>query len=148
MNLQSVRASLVNLDMWADKGVEPPPSNYPSIETGTLITLHQASAAFPKIAKVPFPSVVDDYELMDFGPQFGPQGGVLLTQPPKLGRKYAVFVPKTDSDGMEIAGVRPMQARVPLGTGTGWNIRKPDHRGPDLCGLAGSYIPLAKTKPA
>lgn len=39
-----------------------------------------------------------------------------------------------------------MRVRVPLGKGTGWNIRKADHRGPDFCGLAGSYLPLAKTK--
>ena len=29
---------------------------------------------------------------------------------------------------------------------TGWNVRAPGHRDPDLCGLSGSFIPLPKTK--
>jgi hypothetical protein len=35
---------------------------------------------------------------------------------------------------------------VPLGTSTGWNIRSPAHRGPNLCVLTGSYFPFAATK--
>lgn len=146
LNLQAVRASLVNLDMWADKGIDPPQSNYPSVENGTLVGLEEIIRAFPKIPTAQFPTVVNDYKLIDFGKEFGPQGGVLTVEPPPQGRSYPVLVPKIDGDGIDNAGVRPMQARVPLGTGTGWNIRKADHRGPDLCGLSGSYFPLAKTK--
>ena len=39
-----------------------------------------------------------------------------------------------------------MQIRVPLGTSTGWNVRRAEHRGPDLCGLTGSFLPFARTK--
>jgi hypothetical protein len=67
-------------------------------------------------------------------------------EPPRSERSYPIFVPTIDAEGIENVGIRPMQARAPLGTGTGWNIRKSDHRGPDLCGLTGSYLPLAKTK--
>ena len=45
-----------------------------------------------------------------------------------------------------MAGVRPMQIRVPLGTSSGWNIRALGHRAPNLCGLTGSYFPFATTK--
>ncbi len=39
-----------------------------------------------------------------------------------------------------------MEIRVPLGTNTGWNVRAPGARAPNLCGLNGSFIPFAKTK--
>jgi hypothetical protein len=71
---------------------------------------------------------------------------VLTLQPPLLGPSYAILVPKPDKDGLDIAGVRPMQIRVPLGTTTGWNVRRPEQRGPDLCGLTGSFFPFAKSK--
>src|SRR5204862_7804982 len=50
------------------------------------------------------------------------------------------------ADGLDAAGIRPMQIRVPLGTSTGWNVRTAEHRGPALCGLTGSFIPFARTK--
>jgi len=49
-------------------------------------------------------------------------------------------------DGLNVAGVRPMQIRVPLGTSTGWNIRAAGHRAPNLCGLTGSFLAFASTK--
>ena len=52
---------------------------------------------------------------------------------------------KTALKGLDIAGIRPMQIRVPLGTSTGWNVRAAGHREPTLCGLTGSFIPFART---
>ena len=63
-----------------------------------------------------------------------------------LGPSYDLVVPKPDKDGLDIAGIRSMQIRMPLGTTTGWNIRAPGHRPPDLCDLTGSFIPFAQTK--
>ncbi|MFL5268541.1 MAG: alpha/beta hydrolase domain-containing protein, partial [Stellaceae bacterium] len=57
-----------------------------------------------------------------------------------------IFVPKPDSDGLDIAGIRPLEIRVPLGTNVGWNIRAAGFRAPNLCGLNGSFIPFATTK--
>jgi hypothetical protein len=153
---ESVRALLVAMDQWADQGIAPPPSNYPRLgepgesegedEGATLVTLDEARAAFPSIPGVTFPTVMNEYELLDFGPDFGKTGGILTLQPPSLGASYSMFVPKTDQDGLDIAGIRPMQIRAPLGTTMPWNIRAPGHRNPDLCGLTGSYIPFAQTK--
>ena len=70
----------------------------------------------------------------------------LTLQPPVLGPSYKMLVPRPDKDGLDVAGIRPMQIRVPLGTTMGWNIRAPGHRSPDLCGLTGSFIPFARTK--
>ena len=45
-----------------------------------------------------------------------------------------------------IAGIRPIEIRVPLGTNAGWNVRAPGFRAPNLCGLSGSFVPFATTK--
>jgi hypothetical protein len=143
---ETTRALIVALDQWADQGLEPPKSNYPSVEDGTLVSAAAARETWPAIPGVHFPGVMNEYELLDFGPLFGPLGGVLTVQPPRLGPSYRVFVPRTDADGLDAAGIRPMQIRVPLGTTTGWNVRRPQNRGPDLCGLTGSFFPFPRTK--
>lgn len=51
----TVRALLMALDAWADRGVDPPESNYPGRPDGTLVTLEAAQKAFPKIPGVTFP---------------------------------------------------------------------------------------------
>jgi hypothetical protein len=70
----------------------------------------------------------------------------LTIQPPQNGPSYVVLVPKTDQNGIQIAGVHQIESRVPVGTSTGWNIRTPAHRGPNLCTLTGSYFPFATTE--
>ena len=62
------------------------------------------------------------------------------------GPNYVILLPKADKDGIQLAGVNQIESRAPLGTSTGWNIRTPDHRGPNLCSLTGSYFPFAMTK--
>ena len=142
---ETAHALLVAMDQWADQGIEPPPSNYPRLDDLTLVTVDEARAAFPEIPGVPFPIAQNPLELLDFGPLFGRLGGVLTLQPPVLGPTYTQFVPKPDEDGLDIAGVRPMQIRVPIGTNTGWNVRAPGHRA-NLCGLTGSHIPFFETR--
>jgi hypothetical protein len=146
LNWETLRASLRNIDKWADESVAPPVSNYPTIPNGTLVSLKQAAASFPMIPEVSFPTVYDTYELLIFGPLFNSLGGVLTIQPPLNGPSYVIKLPKTDQDGIQLAGVHQIESRAPLGTSTGWNIRTPAHRGPNLCGLTGSYFPFATTK--
>lgn len=142
----TVRALLAALDAWADKGIKPPDSNYPTLQAGTLVSLSEARSAFPKIPGVAFPAMLNELELLDFGPDFRSEGGKLGLLPPKLGQSYKVYVPKPNEDGLSVAGIRPMEIRVPIGTNTGWNVRAKDSRGPNLCGLSGSFIPFATTK--
>jgi Alpha/beta hydrolase domain len=146
LNWETLRASLRNLDRWADEGIEPPESNYPSRSNGTLVALPQAAASFPMIPGVSFPTVYNTYQLLNFGPLFNSLGGILTIQPPLNGPNYVILLPKTDKDGIQLAGVDQIESRVPLGTSTGWNIRTPVHRGPNLCSLTGSYFPFATTK--
>jgi hypothetical protein len=142
----TLRALLMSLDAWADRGIKPPESSYPTLQDGTLVSLEDARKAFPKIPGVSFPTRMNELELLDFGPTFSSKGGTLALLPPRLGPSYKVFVPRSDEDGLNMAGVRPMEIRVPLGTNTGWNVRAPKFRAPDLCGLSGSFIPFATTK--
>ena len=98
------------------------------------------------IPEVSFPTVYNTYQLLIFGPLFNSLGGILTIQPPLNGPNYVILLPKTDKDGIQLAGVNQIESRVPLGTSTGWNIRTPAHRGPNLCSLTGSYFPFAITK--
>jgi hypothetical protein len=142
----TARALLIALDAWADQGREPPRSNYPRVQSQTLVTLDEYRATFPAIPGVELPTALNELELLDFGPEFNSEGGRLTVLPPLLGPRYTVLVPKPDQDGLDIAGIRPIQIRAPLGTNTGWNLRAPGFRETDLCFLTGSYIPFATTE--
>ena len=160
INWETLRATLRNMDRWADGGRNDerghddddgrslPDSNYPSLHDGTLVTLSEVAAAFPAIPNVNFPTVYDTYELLDFGPLFGSHGGILTVEPPRNGPSYAVRLPKSDRDGIDLAGVHQIESRVPIGTSTGWNLRSASHRAPNLCVLTGSYFPFATTRAA
>ena len=122
-----------------------PPSRYPQVADGTLISIAQYAADFPKIPGAAITEVVNELSLVDFGPWFGSTGGFLTQIPPSLGPEYAVFVPIADEDGLNPVGIRPVEVRVPLGTNLGWNVRADGRRVGNLCGLTGSFIPFTKT---
>jgi hypothetical protein len=144
----TLRALLIALDEWADRGIAPPKSNYPTLEDKTLVSLEAARAAFPAIPGVKFPTVMNELALPHFGAGFTSTGGRITQQPPTLGATYQLFVPKPDTDGLDRGGVRTIEVAAPIATLTGWALRAPGHREGDLCGLAGSYIPFAQTKAA
>ncbi len=139
------RALLLALDDWADLGIPPPPSNAPDLRSGTLVTLGEERAAYPAIPGVEFPPTLNELEFLDFGPNFSSEGGLIEQLIPGLGASYGILVPKTDSDGLDLAGIRQMEVRVPLGTNAGWNVRAAGFRAPHSCSLNGSYFPFART---
>ena len=55
-----------------------------------------------------------------------------------------MLVPKVDRDGNETAGVRSVTLQVPLGTYTGWNLRRKGYMEDRSCYLQGSFIPFAR----
>ena len=133
------------MDAWADGGIEPPASRYPRLEDGTLVDIDEARAAFPAIPGLRFPGSPNPLERLDYGPEFNRYGGVVTAHPPLATGRYPVLVPKADRDGFDLAGIRLVQVRAPLGTTTGWNVRTTTARATDLCGLSGSYVPFART---
>lgn len=141
-----MRALLVALDAWADRGIEPPASAYPDVRNGTLVTREAAADLFPRIPAVSFPTVINELYTFDHGPLFSSRGGRLTLIPPVRGRQYEVLVPLPDQDGHDVAGVKTIDIAVPVGTNTGWNLLAPGPRGEDLCGLNGSFFPFARTQ--
>ena len=140
------RALLMALDAWADRGVEPPPSRYPRVENGTLVTLDEYLESFPKIPGAAVTGVLNELALLNFGPLFGSEGGFLTQLPPGRGPEYPVLVPSANADGLNPVGIRPLEVRVPLGTNLGWNVRAEGRREGNLCGLTGSFLPFVTTR--
>ena len=143
------RALYVALVDWVVKGTLPPASVYPRVTDGTLVPATSAAMGWPNIPKTPKPDgVVNSLLDYDFGPQYryNDSSGVITNVPPSVKRVIPTLVPKVDADGNDVAGVKSLLFRLPLGTYTGWNpigsgILKGRERS-----LAGGYIPFAKTR--
>lgn len=142
-----LRAALVNLDRWVSEGLEPPPSAVPRLDAGTAV-IHEAMArAFEAMPGVRFPDRVMRPCRLDLGPDTA--RGIVTELPPKVGAPYPTFASAIDRDGNEVAGVRPVELRVPLGTFTGWNPRHPEQGAPgDIMAMMGSTLPFARTRDA
>ncbi|HEU4344697.1 MAG TPA: alpha/beta hydrolase domain-containing protein, partial [Candidatus Binatia bacterium] len=141
-----LRALMVALDLWVTQGIPPPPSQFPTVRDGTLVPPDQRSTGFPKIPGVRHTGLYNRQLFLDYGPKIN--RGRMDLHPPALTRKgeYTILVPKVDSDGNDVAGIRLPQIQVPIGTYAGWNLQSPGLAEDELSGLLGSFIPFAKTK--
>ena len=147
-NAETMRALLVALDAWIQGGAPPPDSQYPRLSDGTLVMPIRASTGFPETPGVSYPRDMNDLELLDYGPKFL-SDGIISNHPPKVvpGKTWRPLVPKVDADGNDVAGIRSVTLRVPIGTYTGWNIRTAEAGAEgELYRLDGSFIPFARTK--
>ena len=130
-----LRALLVAMDEWVSTGTEPPASRIPRVADGTLVPpLPQTGQGFPQIPGIKYNGRMHTGDLFDYGRQSG--GGVLTILPPRLvGTPYPALVPRVDSDGNDIAGIRLPEVAVPLATYTGWNLRAVPPGGDDGCDI-------------
>jgi hypothetical protein len=125
----------VALDGWISNGTLPPASRYPSREDGTLVPPAIDDVGFPRIPRFSYtsrmarPTVIKSDEM-----------------PPSKGAAYPVFVPKTDADGRDLAGLRLPTLEAPAATHTGWNLRKAGFGEGELCDNYGAMIPFAATR--
>ena len=96
----------------------------------------------------------NDAVSVNYGPNFYATGipannPPIFTPPyqdnPANGPIYPSYVPKTDADGNDIAGIRLPEVQVPLATYTGWALRAAPQND-DGCEGPGQYIPFPKTK--
>ena len=148
------RALFTALNEWVD-GQAPPASRVPRLSDGTLVPpLPQSAVGFPDIPGVTYAGLKTTRYLLDYGPNFYTTGIATINPPlvtapyqdnPLNGPIYPSFVPKTDSDGNDIAGVRLPDVTVPLATYTGWALRSGPQAN-DGCEAAGQYIPFASTE--
>ncbi len=141
-----LRALLVAIDKWVSTGTEPPASRLPRVADGTLVPpLPQTEQGFPAIPGVKYNGRMHTGDLLDYGPQSA--GGILTILPPRLvGTPYPALVPRADSDGNDIGGIRLPEVAVPLATYTGWNLRAVPVGGDDGCDSFGQQIDFARTK--
>ncbi|PYS18054.1 MAG: hypothetical protein DMG11_34005, partial [Acidobacteria bacterium] len=148
------RALFIALDKWATAGMLPPPSQVPKLSDGTLVKPDQTSTGFPQLPGVAYSGFKTTRYLLNYGPNFYTTGIPTINPPvfaapyqdnPANGPIYPRFVPKTDADGNDIAGLRLPEVQVPLATYTGWALRAAPHNN-DGCEGSGQYIPFPKTK--
>jgi Alpha/beta hydrolase domain len=129
------RALLIALDGWISNGTLPPPSRYPSRKDDTLVSPEIEAKAFPANSGFAYtnrmarPTLIKSDEM-----------------PPSKGAAYPVFVPRTDADGRDIAGLHLPTLEAPAATHTGWNLRKAGFGEGELCDNNGSMIPFAATR--
>jgi hypothetical protein len=150
----TMRALWLAMDAWVAAGTPPPASAVPKFADGTLVApLPQSAMGFPSIPGVQYTGLKSTRYRWNYGPSFD-QGIMTINPPawtppffdnPSNGTIYPTFIPKTDSDGNDIAGVRILDVRVPLATYTGWSLRATANDGPDGCEGSGQMIPFTKT---
>ena len=149
------RALWEALDLWSTKGVAPPSSSIPHLADGTLVpALPQKAVGFPKVPGVTYTGLKSTRYLLNYGPDFYRTGIMAINPPvitppmfdnPKNGPIYPTYVPKTDEDGNDIAGIRLPDVTVPLATYTGWSLRG-GAQANDGCEGTGQMIAFPKTK--
>ena len=169
------RALFIALDEWADGRRPPHSRVPKFRDGTLVPPLPQSGMGFPNIptpANRPTASGFVTYVGLkttryhfDYGPGFYDTGIATINPPvitpipgvtlpafpttyqdnPANGPIYPSFIPKTDSDGNDIAGVRLADVRVPLATYTGWALRSGPQAN-DGCEAAGQNIPFARTE--
>ena len=140
---------MVALVEWVTKGTAPPPSQYPRLDRGELAAPTQAALHSPVIPGVPLPDgIINPLYDYDLGPEFNYRdlSGAISMQPPVIRQILPSLVPIVDPDGNETTGVPSALHQAPLGTYLGWNITAEGFFKGAICGLAGGYVPFAKTK--
>ncbi len=117
-----MRALLLALERWTAADVAPPPSAFPRISDGTLVTVDKYRSKFPTHFELTPPTLNLREPRLDFGPGFE-SNGIATRVPPLHGGEFGTLVPDADGDGNDRGGVRMIELEVPLGTHTGWNLR-------------------------
>ena len=132
---------------WVMDGTPPPPSRYPTLAAGQLITPEAYDRVFPAILGQPRPAYSPLYQY-DFGAGFDvpDMSGAISINPPTIVRTIPQLMPRIDADGNELDGIRSPLLQAPLGSYVGWNIAKAGFQAGRYCGNTGGYIPFAATR--
>ena len=127
---QTRLALSVALYEWVSKGIEPPPSRFPTVANRGLV--QAGGADVPDIPGVRYSGSYNPLYLHDH-----------RSVPPTQGDAYTVLVGKVDADGNMTEGIRHPNLAAPIGTHTGWNLRREGFGEGEQCAGTGSFIPFA-----
>ena len=153
----TMRALLNAFTLWVRDDRAPPAGIVPRIADGTLVAPDQVRVpAIPANSyggtdrpALRFLAHANPLHVLDRGPGYNPadSSGIETIIPPKQRpATYGNLVPQVDADGNDLAGVRPVNVQVPIGTYTGWNLFREDLFRDANCELTGSFVPFAATK--
>jgi len=143
---RAMRALFLALDRWVRDGTEPPPSTYPHIADGTLVSVAAYKAAFPKIPGVILPESNLRPPRLDLGAHFD-EDGIAENVPPRIGQPFETLVPKPDADGTDQGGIALPEVLVPLGTRASFNTRSAAAGFPwATARWDGSFVPFARSE--
>ncbi len=132
--LADTRAALsVALYEWVAGGVEPPASRFPTVAADGLAAA--SDLGFPDLPGVQYTGSYNPLHLADH-----------RSLPPMYGDEYTVLVGRIDADGNMVDGVRHPNLAAPVGTYTGWNLRRAGFGEGGQCAGTGSFIPFAATE--
>jgi hypothetical protein len=121
-----------------------------------VLPLPQDGVGFPHIPGVTYTGLKTTRYRFNYGPDFYktfvPTINPPVITPPYEDNKangpiYPSYVPTTDSDGNDIAGIRLPELVVPLATYTGWALRSGVWAN-DGCESSGQFIPFQSTQAA
>jgi hypothetical protein len=139
----AVRALYLALDDWATRGRKPPKSQYPRVKDRTAVpSLPQSQQGFPQIPDPTYGTVT----YTGWYNQVAVKDTSSLPNMEIPGKFYTVFVAKTDADGNDIPGIRHPHLQAPIGTHTGWAVRRAPFAANEDCALTGQFIPFKTTK--
>lgn len=136
--LVNLRALVLALADWVARDVEPPPSQYPRLDDGTLVPL--AGYEFPQTPALRPPRVAHVAYRADYGRRW--RQGIIDLQPPRLGPAFTALVPTVDEWGNERGGIRNVPVQVPVATLTPWSLREGLPNPGELADFRGTIAPL------
>ena len=120
----------VALYEWVEKGIAAPPSRFPTVANGGLVAA--TAVDFPDVPGVTYSGSYNALHFFDH-----------RTMPPTPGDAYTVLVGRTDADGNMTDGIRHPNLAAPIGTHTGWNLRREGFAEGQQCAGTGSFLPFA-----
>ncbi len=138
-----LRALTVALEEWVIDGRSPPEEQIPRVADATLVAATRI--ALPHVPGLTFKALYNGTGEKDFGSRVKSNAGFTDRVPPIILKNHIVLLPQVDEVGNDRPGIRHPFVEVPVATLLGWNTRRSEFGGPDLCDLLGSTVPLART---
>ena len=140
-----MRGLLMAMDAWIKDDTEPPPSIYPKINDGTLVSWRKDEAGWPAIGGIEYPTTIQTPPGLFRGPAWESKRTAVV-EPPEVKLHYVTKIPAVGPDGNERGTLNLPAISVPVATYTSWNLRTASiGAAGELLSLNGGYIPFART---